>query len=57
MLIITVLLLLWAIHKWIYYKLTVMAVFLYYTESGLELPDNDIIQKYRIKVATKSLKQ
>ena len=55
--IIIVLLLLWVTHKWIYYKLTVMAIFLYYTESGMELPSNDMIQKYRIKIATKSLRR
>jgi len=51
-----ILALLWAAHKWIYYRLTVMALLLYYAESGQELPDNDTIQKYRMKVATKSLK-
>lgn len=49
--------LLWAIHKWIYYRLTVEAILLYYAECGIELPDIDVIQKYRMKVAAEKIKR
>lgn len=54
--IIGLLLLLWAIHKWIYYRLTVMAILLYLAECGYKIPDMDVIQKYRMEVARKSIK-
>lgn len=52
---ILILFLLWAGHKWVYWRLTTMALLLYYAECGQEHPDIDTIQKYRIKVAVKSL--
>lgn len=54
--VVLILLLLWMIHKWVYYRLTVAAILLYYAECGQELPDTDTIQKYRMKVAAESLK-
>ena len=38
-----------AISKWIVYRLSVMAVLLYYAECGQEIPDNSTIQKYQTK--------
>lgn len=52
--IILILLLLWAVSKWIIYRLSFMAILLYYAECGLELPDHDKIQEYRLKVVNKS---
>lgn len=54
--VIWILTLLWTVHKWIYYRLTVKAILLYYAECGLEIPDNTVIQEYRIKVSEKCLK-
>ena len=44
-----------AISKWIVYRLSFMAVLLYYAECGQEMPDHDTIQKYQTKVALKLL--
>ena len=44
-----------AISKWIVYRLSVMAVLLYYAECGQELPDHSTIQKYQTKAALKLL--
>jgi len=54
--IILTLALLYALSKWIIWRLSTLAVLLYYGESGRELPDAATIQKYRIKVAMKSLR-
>ena len=44
-----------AISKWIVYRLSFMAVLLYYAECGQEMPDHNTIQKYQTKVALKLL--
>lgn len=44
-------LLIWALSKWLIYRLSFMAVLLYYCERGFEIPSKNMIQKYRIKVA------
>lgn len=44
-----------AISKWIVYRLSFMAVLLYYAECGQEIPDNSTIQKYQTKAALKLL--
>lgn len=44
-----------AISKWIAYRLSFMAVLLYYAECGQEIPDNSTIQKYQTKAALKLL--
>lgn len=44
-----------AIFKWIVYRLSLMAVLLYYAECGQELPDHDTIQKYQTKAAMRLL--
>ena len=44
-----------AILKWLIYRLGVLAILLYYAESGLELPDQDTIRKYQTKVLLKML--
>ena len=48
-------LLLLALMKWAIYKLSLMAVLLYYGEKGFELPSNGEVQEYRVKVAKKYL--
>lgn len=53
--IILTLALLYALSKWIIWRLSTLAVLLYYAELGFELPDAATIQKYRIKVAMRSL--
>ncbi len=45
--------LIWAVSKWMTYKLSVLAILLYYADCGIELPDTNTIQKYRLKVAMK----
>lgn len=47
--------LLLAISKWIVYKLSFMAVLLYYGECGQSLPDANTIRKYQVKVVLKFL--
>ncbi len=42
-----------SLSKWAIYRLSFMAVLLYYGEKGLELPSHSIIQEYRLKVAKK----
>ena len=44
-----------AISKWIVYRLSVMAVLLYYGKRGQELLTAETIQKYQTKAALKSL--
>lgn len=44
-----------AISKWIVYRLSFMAVLLYYGECGQELPDVKVIEEYRTKAALKLL--
>lgn len=39
-----------AVSKWFIYRLGVLAILLYYAESGLKLPDQDTIRKYQTKV-------
>lgn len=46
-------LLFWAITKWFMWRLSFMAVLLYYADCGMELPDAKIIQKYQVKVVEK----
>ena len=45
----------WLVSKWLIYKLSLMAILLYYGEKGLELPSYSIIQEYRLKAAKKLL--
>ncbi|MGM9915867.1 hypothetical protein [Anaerotignum sp.] len=45
--------LLYAASKWAIYRLSVMAILLYFAELRMELPDAQTIQKYRIKVVKK----
>lgn len=52
---ILILLLLVAAMKWLYYRLCVMAILLYFAECGIELPDAAKIQEYCIKAARKQL--
>lgn len=44
-----------ALSKWVVYKLSFMAVLLYYGEQGEDLPAESVIQKYRVKVVKKLL--
>lgn len=44
-----------ALAKWAIYRLSFMAVLLYYADCGIELPDVEMIKKYRMKVVGKSL--
>lgn len=53
--VILILLLAIAVLKWIIYRISFMAVLLYYGECGQELPDTDTIRKYQVKVALKLL--
>lgn len=48
-------LLLIAVSKWVVYKISIMAILLYFAELGYELPDKYMIQKYRDKVLKKML--
>lgn len=48
-----IVMLLYASLKWAIYKLSVMAILLYFAELRMELPDAQTIQKYRIKVVKK----
>lgn len=47
--------LVWAITKWIMWRLNFLAVLLYFAECGLELPDANKIQEYSLKAAKKEL--
>lgn len=42
--------------KWISYKIGNLTILLYMAESGIELPDNTTIKKYREKVIKKLLR-
>ncbi len=53
--IILILLLLIAGLKCVAYKLSTMAILLYFVERGIELPDTQTLQKYREKVMKKML--
>lgn len=44
-----------AISRWIVYRLSFMAVLLYYAECGQKMPDHNTIQKYQTKAALKLL--
>lgn len=46
-------LLILALSKWAIYRLSVMAILLYCAESGIDLPEHETIQKYRMKVVMK----
>lgn len=50
-----ILFLLFALSKWAIYRLSVLAILLYCAERGVDLPDAETIQKYRMKVVTKKL--
>lgn len=52
--IILILALLYALSKWIIWRLNTLAILLYYGECGIGLPDAETIQKYRTKVVMKS---
>lgn len=52
---ILLILLLWAASKWLLYRLSFMAILLYFAECGIELPNTKQIQEYRIKIIQKSL--
>lgn len=47
--------LVWAITKWIFWRISFMAVLLYYAECGQELPDTKAIKQYQAKVVEKYL--
>lgn len=49
-----VLALLIAVSKWIVWRISFMAVLLYYGECGRELPTAETIRKYQTKAALKS---
>ena len=49
-----VLALLIAVSKWIVWRISFMAVLLYYGECGQELPTAETIRKYQTKAALKS---
>lgn len=42
-----------AISKWLIYRLSLMAILLYYAECGQELPNQSTIQQYQMKVLKK----
>lgn len=48
-------LLILALSKWAVYKISLMAVLLYYGEKGVDFPTDSIIQEYRLKVVKKIL--
>ena len=50
-----ILALLITVSKWIVWRISFMAVLLYYAECGQEIPDNSTIQKYQTKAALKLL--
>ncbi len=52
---IMVIMLILALSKWVIYKLSLMAVLLYYAEQGEDFPAERIIQEYRVKVVKKLL--
>ena len=41
--------------KWIIYKISFMAVLLYYGEKGIEMPAVGVIQEYQLKVVKRLL--
>lgn len=47
--------LVWAIAKWLMWRISFMAVLLYYAECGQELPDTKAIKQYQAKVVEKYL--
>lgn len=49
-----ILALLIAVSKWIVWRISFMAVLLYYGECGQELPTAEMIRKYQTKAALKS---
>lgn len=42
-----------AISKWLIYRLSLMAILLYYAERGQELPNQSTIRQYQMKVLKK----
>lgn len=48
-------LLILALSKWAVYKISFMAVLLYYGEKGVDFPTDSIIQEYQLKVVKKML--
>ena len=42
-----------AISKWLIYRLSLMAILLYYAERGQEFPNQSTIQQYQRKVLKK----
>lgn len=46
-------LLLYAILKWMIYKISTMAVLLYFAEHGQELPSIQTLQRYQKKIVKK----
>ncbi len=53
--VIIVILLAYSLMKWFLWKINFEAILLYYSESGLELPEPEIIREYRVKVVEKHL--
>ena len=53
LIVILVIALIIAILKWISYKVSTLAILLYYAECGFDLPDLDTIRKYQTKVLLK----
>lgn len=47
--------LIWSIAKWLMWKISFMAVLLYYAECGQELPDVRAIKQYQTKAVEKYL--
>ena len=44
-----------AAAKWFIYRVSLLAVLLYFAECGQELPDQETIRKYQAKVIVKLL--
>ena len=45
--------LVWAITKWIFWRISFLAILLYFAECGMDLPDAKKIQEYQTKVLQK----
>lgn len=50
-----IVMLIWSIAKWLMWRISFMAVLLYYAECGQELPDTRAIKQYQEKVVEKYL--
>ena len=46
----------WAVLKWAMWRISFLAVLLYYAECGADLPDAGTIKQYQTKVLEKYLK-